>query len=229
MERQKKDYESRPKDFYKEWPPEKLEFEFLFSPFPGEGLKTARKYGLRMLWHYDNPLWDPYKVSLPFVFLQPLAIEVIPHGLPQWKSLGEKESTLDLIPHLQERRFLTLKIDLNKPKGQILEEVDYHIERYAALAGIITTGRQGKRGHKIDYYLKGSNPKVSICEIWKKNKKEGKGAWLIAKEIWPDLEGYSPNDYANNFNSQAKKGLKRVEDAIDRADHLISSVNLLYK
>lgn len=223
VERVKQDFES-PQDFHREWPLERLEFEFKFSPFPGEGLKTARKYGLQMPWHYDDPLWDPDNNGLPPVFLNPMAVEVIPHGKPAFKKLGKNESILDLTPHLQDRRFLTLKIDLYKPKTQIQWEVDYQVEKYVSLADIPKTGKPGKRGPKIDHYVKGSDPKVSIYKVWQMNKKEFKGAWKIAKEIWPHLEGKSPNDYHENYNPQAKKLLKRIEDAIKKADFLISSV-----
>lgn len=111
-----------------------------------------------------------------------------------------------------------------------------------------------RRGQAVDIRLteEPSGGHVTIFQVWDMNKKEGKSPWKIAQELNPDLKTLTAKgctrkkcpdkldfqtltkkkkeNYSNKFCGKkdscliAKALLKKVRDAIDKADSLIASV-----
>jgi hypothetical protein len=223
--------DSRVEDFQKWWPQEQAETDFLFST---EGLKLAIKFGLQLPRHYDDPIWNPEEETAPSVFYNAnFAVQVITHADAVLKPISEHESILDISPHLEAGRFLTLKIDLKNPKTQIMAEVDYAFEKYHKLA---FTGKKTKvRGKSVNDF---------DWKAWDMCHNEDKSAWQITKELYPDITSrYSQSseidgdteggvdggmDRMNKYTPEAKKARRywrKVERAIERAQEKIDSLN----
>lgn len=82
-----------------------------------------------------------------------------------------------------------------------------------------------RRGLSRDIYLDEEpviGPKT-IFQVWDMNK-EGKSAWSITKELYPEIRGKSPNDYSDKFDKRAKQLLRNIERAIKAADYHIKSI-----
>ena len=202
------------------WSKNKLQFEFLSSR---EGRIARSKYGLQMPWHYDDPIWNPNEDDLPPVFLENYAVEVVPKAPGDFVEIGENASIFDLSPHLEAERYLTLKIDLSKPKAQINQEIDYYYEKYLSLA---LPGKKKKvKGNSIDEFC---------WKVWdmQGNERE-KSAWQITKELYPEIAPKYPQDWEINVDTgklapeakKARRYLRKVERALKKAQKEIDSIN----
>jgi hypothetical protein len=226
--------DSRLEDFQEWWPQEQAETDFLFST---EGLKLSIKFGLQLPRHYDDPIWNPEEDTLPLVFYNPnyaledilqmglysanCAVRVIPHADAIPKHINEHERILDLSPHLEAGRFLTLKIDLKNPKTQVMADFGYVFDKYHKL--VLTEKKIGVRDKSVD---------DDIWKIWDMHEK-GDSAWTITKEFYPDITSRYPNDWEIDEDTgklsaeaqEARKYLRKVERAIERAQDKIDSFN----
>ena len=221
-------------DFQKWWPQEQAEIDFLFST---QGQKLAIKFGLQLPRHYDDPIWNPEEDPLPLVFYNAnYAVEdilqlglyganstmrVIPHADAIPKYINEHERILDLFPHLEAGRFLTLIIDLKNPKTQIMADFEYVFEKYRKL--VLTEKKRGVRDKSVD---------DDIWKIWDMHEK-GDSAWQITKKIYPDITSKYPQSFEIDENTEklspknqrARRYLRKVERAIKNAQDKIDSLN----
>jgi hypothetical protein len=204
-----------------------------------EAKELAVRWGLTVALHPDDKSsWDD---ALFFVYLGVRAVDVLPNRVCKFQFLPE-EIKVDYTPHLKDERYLTLRINLAKPKIQIMEEINAEIEKYLPLA---LSGKKKKvRGKAVD----------DLCwRIWNMYKKEGKSPWKIVQELNPGLKSLTAkgctrkkcpekldfqtltNKKKETYNNKscgkkdscliAKALLKNVRDAIAKAEKQIASVS----
>lgn len=187
--------------------------------------------------HYDDPIWNPEEDFLPWVFYNAnyavedilqlgfysanCAVRVIPHADAIPKPINEHERVLDLSPHLEAGFLLTLKVDLKKPKTQIMGDFKYVLEKYHKM--VLTEKKRGVREKSVD---------GDIWKIWDMHEK-GNSAWQITKEIYPDINSKYPQWFEIDENTEklspedqrARSCLRKVERAIKNAQEKIDSFN----
>jgi hypothetical protein len=107
----------------------------------------------------------------------------------------------------------------NKQEEQGIAEIRKQVEKNNAFR---------RRRQSLDIYLDEEPPggPVTIFQMWDMNKKEGKSPWKIAQELYPCLKGTSYQDYEDNYDINAKRLRKQIDDAIKRADKIIASISL---
>jgi len=210
--------------FLRDWPEAKLKEEFLYSSHVTEGREIADKYGLITPYHYDDPLWDPFKDPMISVFKDTLAVRIITHNPTSYKlSLDRKTMLADHTPHLRDGRFLTIEIDLYEKQGTIQKLTKSQLDYYQKL---LKWPKAKKRDRAIDFYLDTEKGKVSIYELWDMHNKDGKSPWLITQELNPSqTNGKSYQPHKSNYNKDVRNIWKRIDDAIKTADSEISSGN----
>jgi hypothetical protein len=114
---------------------------------------------------------------------------------------------VDYSPHLKDERYLTLRIDLAKPKTQIMMEINAEIEKYLPLA---LSGKKKKvRGKAID----------NLCwRVWDMHHEKGKSLLSITKIIYPHIKEEDPN-----VDSESKVLYEQIRAAYHKAVDLIAA------
>jgi len=118
------------------YPRERLTEEFLTSP---EGQALARRYGLEMPYHYQDPVWEPDLDPLPPVFQETAATAVVPHAPTATRPGSDEEILVDCAPHLKDGRFLTIRIDITRTDELIFSELKSHLWFYREVAEAAAT------------------------------------------------------------------------------------------
>jgi hypothetical protein len=62
-----------------------------------------------------------------------------------------------------------------------------------------------------------------MFKIWDMHT-EGMSCWEITKRLYPHIQDKSPYDWDVNYSEEAGSHLRRVERALRKAFHLISSI-----
>jgi hypothetical protein len=206
----------------KKWTTAKLKEEFLYPHYNPEGKELADKYGLFLPYHYDAPLWDPFKDRMKSVFKDMLAVRIITQHPTSYKLSPDRKTMLaDHTPHLRERRYLTFEIDLYEKQGMILKLIKSQLDFYQDL---LERPKAKKRDQALEFYLDSEKGKFSIYELWDMNKREGKSPWEIAQTLCPSLtnaKSYQPA--SKNYDPTVRSLWKRIDDGIKKADSEINS------
>lgn len=189
---------------------------------------VARKWGLIYPPDYNDPVWntgeDPDDSNLSMIFPDYLAVHVIFQKEKATDQLGGEDGYApqrESWGPLKDGRYLTLKIDLTKPKSEIFAWIDYLYEDYISLA--VPEKKRKVKGSSIDdFYWK----------AWDMHHNEGKSAWQITKELYPDFTSKYPQSWEIDENTEkltpedqkARSYLRKVERAIKKAQRAINSI-----
>ena len=206
------------KKFEKDWPSGKLEQEFLYSMHTIEGRKLADKYGLSVPYHYDDPLWDPNKDKMKYIFkdMEPVRMRV--HKLSKYETGPDRKKIADHTPNLWDKRWLRIEIDIHSSSSleatlNMIKSMINFYRKHCSPRDI------GKKGSALNFYLDTENGKVSIYDLRDMNKRDGKSPWEIAKELYPAAtEGKHYQPHHNNYNKKVRAIWGRIDSAIKRAD-----------
>jgi len=199
--------------FQRDWPPAKLKEEFLYSQYVTEGRELADKYGLTVAYHYDDPLWDPYKKRMKHVFKDMWPIRIITQNPTSYKLSPDRKTVIaDHTPQLRDGRFLTVEIDLYEKLGTIKKLINSQLDFYQ---NILNLPKAKKRDSALDFYLDTENGKVSIYELWDMSKRDGKTAWKITQELNPIA---TKGKNYQGHNNEVRSLWKQIDEAIKRAE-----------
>lgn len=208
------------KKFQRDWPPGKLKQEFLYSRHVVEGRNLADKYGLITPYHYDDPLWNPLKERMRYVFKDQLPIFIITQNPSSYKIGPNREVIVDHTPHLRDGRFLTIEIDLYEKQGMIQKLIKEQLDFYQ---NILKRPKLKKRERALDFYLDTEKGKVSIYELWDMNTKDGKSPWQITKELYPsDTKDKSYQLDRKNGDKDVRRIWKQIDEGIKIAHNEIN-------
>jgi hypothetical protein len=178
--------------------PDSLKREpFLNSP---QAEKLANRWGLNFVPHPDDSsMWtDPNTIFKD----QGWAVDIIRHG----NAVVRPDGTVDRSPHLEDKRYLTLKIDLLRPKIQAINETSFLFDRY-----LTEIGKKKTRGSAMDEELH--------WKVWDLHHKEGMSLLAISRKCFPKADGKDPNT-----DPTAKKYYEKVRAAYYKAKELIEKV-----
>jgi hypothetical protein len=102
---------------------------------------------------------------------------------------------------------MIVKIDIRKPRGQILLEIESLLKKY---------GKELKKNTKKPSY------DLNDFSIFDMNK--GLSPWKITQRLYPEIIGKSYRPDANNYDLEARRLHKNICDAIARAKSAIASI-----
>jgi hypothetical protein len=200
---------------------------------PEDKANIARKWGLRELFDYDDPLWDPKATAYPRVFTKRLSPVIVLYGA-KLKGIIDKHARVPLSRnlHLFENRFLPLLIDLSFPKEVITQDFNNMLDSYLPLVEKPSKRKSIKpikhrvRGYSLEFNLdeEPQSGPVTIFQVWDINKKDNKSPWEIAQELYPQLKGTSYRTYSKKYDTNARRLQKQIADAITRAQTIIDSI-----
>jgi hypothetical protein len=172
-----------------------------------EAKELAKKYGLLI----------PYPPSLPFEELfsdsqepppifkdQEIITVVSPNAaIIEWDS-ELRLTMVDLAPHLEDRRFLTLRVDIQYAKKEIRAAFEDILMVYWPCAN---PDREEKRGKDLD----------SLCfEVYDLHHKEGMNLLQITRQVFPYTHGQDPN-----IDEDTKAAYEKVKRALRKAEAMI--------
>jgi hypothetical protein len=158
-----------------------LRWEINFAPHPDDV----------SLWGHPDTLFKD----------QGWAVDIVRHG----NAVVCPNGTVDLTPHLEDKRYLTLKIDLWKPKIQATKEISYLLDGYLTLIG-----KKKTRGPALDELP---------WRVWDMHHKEMMSLLAITRRLFPEVEDQNPNT-----DPSVKKRYEQVREAYNKAKELIEKV-----
>ncbi|WP_449244410.1 hypothetical protein [Desulfobacca acetoxidans] len=180
----------RDRKFHEQWTPERLEGEFITSP---EGRSLAVKCGLVMPFPPHNPPW----VS-KFAKDQPIFYDTFPviaTSIEQPRVDPKTNSMIWPSSHLENKRYLNLKIDLTCPKEQVMVFVERWVDKYRHE---VSGDSKGKRAIAHDDEI---NPFL----VWDMVQNEHKTKWQVAKKLIPQQEIRTAYDKIRQLFKKAQK------------------------
>jgi hypothetical protein len=129
--------------------------------------------------------------------------------IPYQKGTIEK-GTFDSAPHLEARRYLTLKIDLKAPKDRIINEFTRALERYYSK---VQRPPIPPRGIELP---DSQEEMANICRAFDVVEKHGRNYLKAVWELFPETNGTHPyEDWNTDKNlSQVKRWYKKIKKII---------------
>jgi hypothetical protein len=192
--------------------------------------EIAEKWGLRELYDYNSPLWNPKEEAYPHLFTKKFSSVRVLYGA-KLEGIIDKNGRVPVSGNLNlfEGHFLPLLIDLSFTKEVIEQEVSNMLDEYLL---IVNKPKKAKprqyrgRGPSLDIDLdeEPTSGPVTIFQVWDMKKREGKSPWKIAQELYPQLKGRSYHEHSEKYDTNARRLQKQIADAIKRAETIIDCV-----
>jgi hypothetical protein len=185
-------------DFFEQEIKTMLEKKFVTSP---EGKKLAEKFRLTMPWPPNFPDWARQTIkfdnSWPLFIDQP--VQLI---LPKTVRFYPESRIPFLCSLIENKRYLSVKVDLTLPKEQVMAIFEKTIDTYAPL---VKGGQKLPKGKSYD-------DTIDPFMVWDMIHDEGKTAWQVAKELMPNEETNKAEDNIRTLYKKAQDLILEQEE-----------------